>query len=203
MIISILKINTKASRRGHLRYPHEVSEFEIQAFLFASLRQMGYHVRGEVSTANQVSRFDLVVYANNNEATRVIEVKKDHKDHARKQVLKYSQDYGVPVDCISSMDDAARYLLAAQEILGDPHGFFPLAVMRTRIGPVRKGDGLSQEMAIAISGERGWQAHRPPVKEVGFSISGTTADGVADRSGNLLPAPGVTPGEPAADDPVN
>lgn len=83
-------------------YPNERSEFEIQAWLFAKLRQAGFDVRGEVRTSRKFSkrvqalRFDLVFFEAE-KPFRIVEVKGGRTD--TNVVRKYLAT-GVPVDLV-------------------------------------------------------------------------------------------------------
>ena len=113
------------ARFGKLLYPTEQSEFEIQSYVYTGLRQLGFDVRGEVSSSNAKSRFDLVVFVDKRpvliiETKRTAESmvrgipKEDRRIHLRKiardqnkQLDKYLS-YGVPVAWVNGSADAAR-----------------------------------------------------------------------------------------------
>ena len=93
------------------------SEFEVQAFLWWRLRELGETVRGEVkyypSGKRGVCRFDLVVY-DGEKATHIIEVKSAPVKHrngveATRQGHRYVQ-FGVPVTFVYGMRDAEHFL---------------------------------------------------------------------------------------------
>jgi hypothetical protein len=62
MMIDQSPIKVDAPCRGELWYPPRPTEFEIQAFIYSSLLQLGYDVRGEVPAKGGRCRFDIVVY---------------------------------------------------------------------------------------------------------------------------------------------
>lgn len=118
-----IKWGDKSSRNKRKRefgYPGDASEFEVQSFLFWSLKQLGYDVRGEVRS--KFGRFDLVIYDSNRDPTRIIEVKKwTHEalrtskkrcrdiPRQRLQIIRYERA-GVPVDLVAGMKNARKYV---------------------------------------------------------------------------------------------
>lgn len=95
----------------------EPTEFEVQAYLYSTLKQLGINVRGEVShrcpRTRRSFRFDLVIYQNE-EASEIIEVKSAPIKHKRglektRQATRYRW-FGLPVTFIYGMEDADRYL---------------------------------------------------------------------------------------------
>lgn len=96
------------------------TEFEVQAWLYMTLRAQGRDVRGEVKTLYEQKkgrvkarfcRFDLVEYVDK-KAVRIFEVKARpvrHKDgvEGTRQGQRYPR-YGVPVTFVYGMEDAMR-----------------------------------------------------------------------------------------------
>lgn len=90
--------------KKYICYPIYESEFEVQAEIYSILKNLGYDIRGEVST-NYNARFDLVVFENQT-ARCLIEVKKNRMIenipkrrsnlYRRKQFKKYS-NFGIPL----------------------------------------------------------------------------------------------------------
>jgi hypothetical protein len=111
-------INRQAPCRGELHYRTGLSEFEVQAFLYVSLRRMGYDVRGEVMGHVRHARFNLVVYQPEGRrrlAVRIIEVKRCPRamksgTRCHQQAEGYYDRYGVPVDVVGGMKEAREYL---------------------------------------------------------------------------------------------
>ena len=95
------------------RYP---SEFEVQAYLFSSLKQLGLDVRGEVNhrTEGRLCRFDLVLFKGD-QATAIIEVKNESErtkpgiNLNGRQCTRY-REYGVPVYFIRGMHQAGVFI---------------------------------------------------------------------------------------------
>jgi hypothetical protein len=105
---------TQALCPGDIPFPGESTEFEIQAMLFAELREMGLIVRGCVGASGGADVFDLVVYDESRRAVRIIEVKKDNVRAEKSQLARYSK-YGVPVDEVSGRRQALDYLQCVRE----------------------------------------------------------------------------------------
>ena len=90
----------------------EVTEFEIQAWLFCELRKRGIHTRGEqlfYTEANRARRADLVVRAGHNDFA--IEVKADGKTASVRQLRDYNNSsafLGCMVIC--GQEHAARFM---------------------------------------------------------------------------------------------
>jgi hypothetical protein len=109
----------KPRTAAHIRYPAAASEFEIQAAIYAGLKELAYDIRGEVAEGD--CRFDLVVYLEDRKPVRIIEVKKyrpnegpkEHRNRAKQsnqcQLQKYEQ-FGVPVDVVAGMKNARKYI---------------------------------------------------------------------------------------------
>lgn len=110
-----------------IRYPGVASEFEIQAYLYHELRELGYDVRGEV--LSEAGRLDLVVYDADRMPIRIIEVKKHRcetvkrfrgkgkttgKAQHRAQVKRYCE-LGLPVDVVASLKLAKTYVEHVKE----------------------------------------------------------------------------------------
>jgi hypothetical protein len=92
-----------------ISYPGEATEFEVQAFLYTSLKLLGLDVRGCVPASGGADVFDLVVYSPERTAARIIEVKKANRKALARQLKRYSR-YGVPVDEVCGMREAKRYV---------------------------------------------------------------------------------------------
>ena len=92
--------------------PIRPSEFEVQAFLWSQLRELGFTVYGEVKTKYAKRcyvRFDLAVFDEGN-LTGIIEVKRSIVKHKSawadtRQGMRYAQ-FGVPVKIIYGMAEA-------------------------------------------------------------------------------------------------
>lgn len=96
------------------------SEFEIQSFVYESLKSKGFLVRGEVMAKCGSCQFDLVVFDQLGKPTLIVEIKRgkhvgtdEYKRIARKrnasQIQKYEK-YGVPVRMIVGMAEARRFV---------------------------------------------------------------------------------------------
>jgi glutaredoxin len=100
---------TLAERLAVIQSPSYETEFEVQAFLYSSLKLLGWHVRGELATICKSCRFDLVVFDRDGKPFRVIEVKKRTALEASKQAARYAE-FGVPVSVIQGMKQAQRFI---------------------------------------------------------------------------------------------
>lgn len=103
------------SPRGYtVMYPKSFSEFEVQAFLYTGLKNLGLDVRGEVSASG--GKFDLVIY-DAGKPSRIIEVKKGGaKRCALIQVFEYRENFGLPVDLVIGMNQAIEYIAKIAEV---------------------------------------------------------------------------------------
>lgn len=100
-----------------LALDHAVTEFEIQAWLYAELLLLGFTVRGEACWRDRETRlqcrFDLVIL-DGQMPVEIIEVKdtvgrgQDRVEQTR-QGQRY-RHFGVPVTFVYGMDDAAEFL---------------------------------------------------------------------------------------------
>ena len=102
---------------------HEASEFEVQAFVYSSLLAKGVRIRGEVVTAyasngcrRERCRFDLVIFDERQNATRIIEVKaRKNRNNLLcengRQPHRY-RHFGVPVTFIRGMGEAIKFVEA-------------------------------------------------------------------------------------------
>lgn len=101
--------------------PKNRSEFEIQAMIWASLRDMGYNVRGEVKVPfeagqkREVCRFDLAVFEGG-KMVGIIETKAGvtkHKTdagwHGTRQGFRYGT-FGVPMVVIYGQEHAEKFI---------------------------------------------------------------------------------------------
>lgn len=92
--------------------PTFMSEFEVQAFLWSELRELGFNLRGEVKTKfahRCYVRFDLALFEDG-KLTGIIEVKKSPMKHKSsweetRQGIRYN-DFGVPVKIVYGHDQA-------------------------------------------------------------------------------------------------
>lgn len=104
-------------------YPPEQSEFEVQAFLYSSLKNAGLNVRGEINVRGDfgfrkrgLCRFDIVIYDEHEQPTLIIEVKSYTFRRASKpientrQAKKYRQ-FGIPVWFVYGMHNAELAIL--------------------------------------------------------------------------------------------
>ena len=101
--------------------PSVMSEFEVQAFLWHGLRQLGWNVRGEVKARfnkRTTVRFDLAVF-NDSKLKGIIEVKGAPIKHKTswtdtRQGTRYSQ-FDVPVRIIYGYQQATLALEEAKQ----------------------------------------------------------------------------------------
>ena len=92
--------------------PTAHSEFEVQATIWAKLRDLGICARGEVKTVfsgRAQVRFDVAIFEDG-QLAGIIEVKKSEKNHKTtweetRQGSRYGQ-FGVPVRIVYGMDQA-------------------------------------------------------------------------------------------------
>ncbi len=100
--------------------PNCLSEFEIQALIWAGLRALGINARGEVSCAfsgRAKVRFDIAVFSNG-ELAGIIEIKKSPIKHKStweetRQGERYLQ-FGVPVLIVYGESEAQELLSKAK-----------------------------------------------------------------------------------------
>lgn len=100
--------------------PTHTTEFEVQAYLWSSLRALGYNARGEVKCRfkNRAQvRFDIAVFEGG-KLSGLIEVKRAEKQAntdwtGTRQGIRYGQ-FGVPVRLVKGMEDAARVIADAE-----------------------------------------------------------------------------------------
>lgn len=94
------------------------TEFEVQSFLYGELKAKGKNVRGELvhieKKTKLKSRFDLVLFDENDEAEVIIEVKSAPVKHKTcledtRQYKKYTQ-FGCRVVFIYGINDAKSFL---------------------------------------------------------------------------------------------
>lgn len=111
---------------SQIKYQIHPSEFEIHAFVYWKLTEKGYRVRGDVPASTR-SKFDLVVFDENEQPVRIIEVKKQSEStilriassgsptginnlqSLRRQIRKYLS-YQLPVDLVCGMESAMSYV---------------------------------------------------------------------------------------------
>lgn len=117
-----------AERDLVIPYPEQESEFEVHAWLWYRLRELGIDARGEVQSCNRSARFDIVIFDKDRKAVRLIEVKSllkktgfDQKSHKlrHKQAQRYSK-FGIRLDTIVGMKAAEAYLAQIKAELGLP-----------------------------------------------------------------------------------
>lgn len=110
--------------------PKRESEFDVQAQIWSSLRDLGLDVRGEVKTrakfegcrkSSVTCRFDLVVYAQG-EAVLIIEVKARPVSHKSaftdtRQGLRYPC-FGIPVVVAYGMGSVDEVISHAMTLCG-------------------------------------------------------------------------------------
>ncbi len=93
--------------------PSHETEFEVQAFIWRSLNDLGINARGEVRCVfagkSQV-RFDIAVFSKENRLIGIVEVKREDKVsrvpwNYTRQAKRYHQ-FGVPVYLVQGMRDA-------------------------------------------------------------------------------------------------
>jgi hypothetical protein len=112
-----------------MKPPDHVSEFEIQAFIYSKLKELGVNVRGEVNVPFDNSkeplgrrrnrrakcRLDLAIFKNDSLA-EIIEVKTDPEIRdggARWRSTRQGRRYtsmGVPVAIIYGMEEAESFV---------------------------------------------------------------------------------------------
>lgn len=105
-----------------IAYPLVESEFEVQAYLYMTLRARGYDVRGEVQVFGEFGlrktkaacRFDLVLFSDEKESLCVFEVKARKVKHKTtveetRQGKRYPL-FGVPVHFVYGMEGANEIL---------------------------------------------------------------------------------------------
>ena len=100
--------------------PSCFSEFEVQAYLWTELRQLGINVRGEVKcqfSGRAQVRFDLAVF-DGGRLVGVIECKREGKQmgsdwRSTRQGARYAQ-FGVPVRLVKGMEEAKAVLADAK-----------------------------------------------------------------------------------------
>lgn len=97
-----------------------MSEFEVQAFLWAGLRELGFNVRGEVKTQYAKRcfvRFDLALFTDGR-LVGILEVKKSAIRHRTtwkdtRQGARY-HDFGVPVRIVYGYEQAQSLIEEAK-----------------------------------------------------------------------------------------
>lgn len=112
-----------------IRHPNgNFSEFEVQAYIYWSLRALGHDARGEVVVRAARCRFDILVFLSGIPVL-IIEVKKRKgipcvgdrsarrklKMQARAQIKKYSQ-YGLPLLTIHAMKEARAFIESVKQL---------------------------------------------------------------------------------------
>lgn len=127
MYISDKIANPRAPKRCNFVLRQDPTEFEIQAFLYNELRNMGYCVRGEIPTRKMKARFDLIIiHPGSRVPQRIIEVKNrsrssDADTISGRQIHRYYEEFGVPTDMVGGMKEAIKYLGLVKALVV-PHG---------------------------------------------------------------------------------
>jgi hypothetical protein len=113
---------------GHyLIEPQTPTEFEVKAYLFARLRELGFNVRGEVRSTSKPGPTenllggelcaDLAIF-DGGKLLLVIEVKAQPTDvdwYASQQGRRYD---GAPIMLVGGMDEARRFTKSCEENTG-------------------------------------------------------------------------------------
>lgn len=93
------------------------TEFEVQAWLFNTLKELGFDVRGEIQwrdkKTRQLFRFDLVIYERG-VASDILEIKANPISHKNgventRQARRY-RSFGIPVTFIYGYHDARAFV---------------------------------------------------------------------------------------------
>lgn len=105
-----------------INYPKHQSEFEVQSYLFQEMTSLGFDVRGEVN-GSEGSAFDLVVFDEEKNPIRIIEVKRKKFKQSKQNLLsnmerkrlgeqieRYKR-YGVPLDVVQGLPCAQHYII--------------------------------------------------------------------------------------------
>jgi hypothetical protein len=105
--------------RLELRWAAKPTEFEIQAYVYRHLREMGYMARGEVRCKGSgAARVDLAVFGGSGKQRRlllIVEIKRPDvlprkaRWQVREQLALYRR-FGVPVCLVCGLDAAKRFL---------------------------------------------------------------------------------------------
>ena len=112
-----------ATNTNHeIPYPLRESEFDVQAYLFNRLQEIGLNVKGEVKVKGKFGlkkkqlccRFDLVIFDSNKNPTLIIEVKSGMVSHKTcvedtRQGKRYIH-FGVPVCFVYGMEEARVFV---------------------------------------------------------------------------------------------
>lgn len=109
-------------------YHEHLSEFEVHAFLYASLVAAGYKARGCLKVSGRIP--DIVVFDQHRKPLFTIEVKARNnassRDDASHQVGRYqSIDLNVPVYAVLGMEQARRFLCERNI----PYAFDPTGIL--------------------------------------------------------------------------
>lgn len=100
--------------------PTRMSEFEVQAFLWSQLRELGFNVRGEVKTKfahRCYVRFDLALFEDG-KLVGILEIKRAPVKHKSsweetRQGNRYNQ-FGVPVKIVYGYEEACALVELAK-----------------------------------------------------------------------------------------
>jgi len=96
---------------GKILVPTKPSHFEIQAYVYSSLLQMGVDVRGEVRAKNKAGKasgLDLVIFEGY-KPVMILEIKKSKRNRIDDQKEEYTK-FGVPLRFIMGMKSAEAYI---------------------------------------------------------------------------------------------
>jgi hypothetical protein len=116
-----------------IEYPKKLSEFEIQAYIYNTLRAKGFDVRGEVTSRRGSAILDLVVF-DNRRPVLIIEVKPSapKRNWARVKVLipeniqeqldDYRRIFGLEVRLVSGMVHAKEFCGLFKDLLNELAG---------------------------------------------------------------------------------
>lgn len=111
-----------------IQFPEMESEFEVQAFLYSKLIDLGYAVRGEVQVLGNFGlrktkascRFDLIVFEKQ-QPILILEIKARKVKHKTcvedtRQSQKY-RTFGIPVWFVYGMEGAKQVLIDIKAVV--------------------------------------------------------------------------------------
>lgn len=110
----------------------KLTEFEIHAYLFIRLIEMGFNARGEVKSLfvtdeeelERKARFDIVIFGKDNEPLEIIEVKDNeiHQKHKTLAQFKRYQKYNLPLTFVDGIHAANCFLSKIGETSSEYRG---------------------------------------------------------------------------------
>lgn len=106
------KVYESTDDKDLIFYPTLESEFEVQAYIYWTLKSRGFDVRGEIVSVCKTCKFDLVVFSFRNPVA-IIEVKKKHKKtrndrkHLKSQTCRYTE-FGAKLIVCTGMRQAVK-----------------------------------------------------------------------------------------------